>query len=213
MRELNPLDFLLIQVDNALRTLKTPIKRLPNRQNPAQALPETTLNQSQKKHTAGLVRVNHSGEVCAQALYQGQAITAKLDNVRAQMEKAAEEEVDHLAWCEDRLQELNSQPSVLNPLWYSGSLFLGMLAGLVGDKWSLGFVAETERQVSAHLENHKARIVKEDQKTRAILDQMQTDEEQHAQTAVDAGGAELPLPIKKLMGFVSKLMTKTSYHI
>ena len=158
------------------------------------------------------MRVNHSGEVCAQALYQGQALTAQLSQVKEQMTQAAAEEIEHLAWCEKRLAELDSKPSLLNPIWYGGSLLLGALAGLAGDKISLGFVAETERQVTAHLQSHLRRIPAEDSKTKVILEQMQVDEEHHAETAVQAGAVELPYLVKKVMSAVSKLMTKSSYY-
>lgn len=212
MRIPSLLDTLITEVDGALRTLLPPQKRLPARPSPAQHLQDSQLSPKDKKHIAGLMRVNHAGEVCAQALYQGQALTAQLTHIKAQMHQAAVEETDHLAWCEERLYELNSKPSLLNPLWYCGSIFLGALAGMAGDKISLGFVAETERQVSAHLQKHLQRIPDEDKKSQAILQQMQEDEEQHAAQALDAGAAELPYPIKKLMNTVSKIMTKTSYY-
>ena len=159
------------------------------------------------------MRVNHTGEVCAQALYQGQALTATLTPVKAQLEQAAQEENEHLAWCEQRLTELNSRPSLLNPVWYIGSLLIGATAGLAGDRWSLGFVAETEHQVAAHLQSHIEKLPEKDERTRAILQQMYTDEAQHAQMAEKAGAAELPNPIKKLMTKIAQLMTKTSYYI
>lgn len=212
MRIPSLLDTLITEVDGALRTLLPPQKRLPTRPSPAQHLQDSQLSPKDKKHIAGLMRVNHAGEVCAQALYQGQALTAQLTHIKAQMHQAAVEETDHLAWCEERLYELNSKPSLLNPLWYCGSIFLGALAGMAGDKISLGFVAETERQVSAHLQSHLQRIPDADKKSQAILQQMQEDEEQHAAQALDAGAAELPYPIKKLMNNVSKIMTKTSYY-
>ena len=159
------------------------------------------------------MRVNHAGEVCAQALYQGQALTAQLTHIKQQMTEAAIEETDHLAWCEQRLQELDSKPSQLNFIWYSGSLLLGALAGLAGDKISLGFVAETEHQVSAHLQAHLKKLPQEDKKTKLILEQMQKDEEHHAHTALEAGGIELPYLVKELMALVSKIMTKSSYYV
>ncbi|KTD64164.1 2-polyprenyl-3-methyl-6-methoxy-1,4-benzoquinone monooxygenase [Legionella shakespearei] len=212
MRIPSLLDALITEVDGALRTLFPPQQRLPTRLSPAKHIQDSQLSQKDKKHIAGLMRVNHSGEVCAQALYQGQALTAELTHIKAQMHQAAVEETDHLAWCEERLSELDSKPSILNPLWYCGSIFLGALAGMAGDKISLGFVAETERQVSAHLQSHLQRIPDEDKKSQAILQQMQADEEQHAAQAVDAGASELPYPIKQLMHTVSKIMTKTSYY-
>ena len=162
---------------------------------------------------ARLMRVNHTGEVCAQALYQGQALTARLENVRRDMERAATEENDHLAWCERRIEALGSHPSVLNPLFYSGSFAIGAMAGVIGDRWSLGFVAETEDQVVRHLDSHLERLAPEDRKSRAILQQMRTDEARHAAKAREAGGAKLPLPVRGLMAATSKLMTKTTYWI
>jgi ubiquinone biosynthesis monooxygenase Coq7 len=159
------------------------------------------------------MRVNHAGEVCAQALYQGQALTAQLTHIKKQMMDAALEETDHLAWCEARLYELDSQPSRLTVFWYSGSIVLGALAGWAGDKISLGFVAETERQVSAHLQNHLQSLPVDDKKTRLILKQMKEDEEHHAQTAIEAGAIELPSVVKQLMSLVSKVMTKSSYYL
>lgn len=207
------LDTLINQFDNTLRTLLPPKPRVSTRSSPAENLAECPLLPSEKKHIAGLMRVNHAGEVCAQALYQGQALTAQLTDIKKQMTQAAEEEVDHLAWCEQRLVELGSKPSLLNPVWYAGSLLIGAMAGLAGDAISLGFVAETERQVSQHLQKHLQGIPPEDKKTKAILELMQQDEEQHAQSAVEAGAMELPFLIKQLMQLVSKLMTKSSYHV
>lgn len=168
---------------------------------------------SQSKHIAGLMRINHTGEVCAQALYQGQALTAKLPGVRDKMQQAANEEVDHLAWCQQRLNELDSSTSVLNPLFYAASFGIGAAAGIAGDKWSLGFVAETEKQVCRHLQSHLEQIPIQDKKSRAILDQMNEDEAKHATDALAAGGAELPPPIKAAMTLMSKVMTKTTYRI
>jgi len=213
MRQLSVLDKILCNIDASLRTLMVPDSRIVLRQNPANAMTEATLTAEEKKHVAGLMRVNHAGEVSAQALYQGQALTARISAVKEQMTQAALEEIDHLAWCEQRLQELGSQPSILNPFWYFGSLFIGILAGLAGDQWSLGFVAETERQVTQHLQEHLRHLPTDDQKTQAILAQMQEDEAHHAATAQKAGAAELPYPIKKLMQKVSMLMTQSSYYI
>lgn len=206
------LDTLIQEVDSALRTIFPPEHRSSKRQSPAKSHADIALTPSEKQHIAGLMRVNHSGEVCAQALYQGQALTAKLSEVKQQMSEAAAEEVDHLSWCEERLQQLGSQPSLLNPIWYAGSLLIGAIAGIAGDKISLGFVAETERQVTAHLQSHINKIPATDLKTKAILELMQADEEHHAEMAMSAGARELPLPIKSLMGIVSKLMTHTSYY-
>ncbi len=213
MRTKTLLDTLLSEVDNALRTILPPTKRASTRNSPAIALTDSVLSAREKKHVAGLMRVNLAGEVCAQALYQGQALTARLEHVKQQMSDAAAEETDHLAWCEERLHELGSKPSIFNPLWYSGSILLGALAGFAGDKISLGFVAETERQVSAHLQQHLQKLPLQDKKSQAILQQMREDEEQHATAAVNAGGIELPYPVKLLMSMVSKLMTTSSYYL
>jgi ubiquinone biosynthesis monooxygenase Coq7 len=207
------LDAFISEVDNALRTVLPPSKRVSTRHSPAVEIEDNPLSLREKKHVAGLMRVNHAGEVCAQALYQGQALTAQLTHIKQQMSDAAAEEVDHLAWCEERLYELGSKPSLLNPIWYSGSILLGALAGFAGDKVSLGFVAETERQVTAHLKHHLQKLPAQDKKSQAILKQMQMDEEQHATAAIESGGIELPTPIKRIMSLVSKLMTHSSYHM
>lgn len=213
MRHLNLLEQMLCGVDKALRTVFVPKNRMCKRESPGQMQLEQTMRPDEKRHVAGLMRVNHAGEVCAQALYQGQASTARLSEVKQQMTEAAEEEIDHLAWCEQRLRELDSQPSVLNLVWYSGSFMLGALAGLAGDRWSLGFVAETERQVALHLQKHLQHLPPQDIKTRAILAKMQEDEAHHAEMAVTAGAIELPFLIKKLMAVASTLLTRSSYHI
>ncbi|HHF7366251.1 TPA: 2-polyprenyl-3-methyl-6-methoxy-1,4-benzoquinone monooxygenase [Legionella bozemanae] len=210
---MNMLDSLIFEVDNALRTLFPPAQRTSNRPSPAESLADTDLSTKEKKHVAGLMRVNHAGEVCAQALYQGQALTAQLTHIKKQMSDAAAEETDHLAWCEERLAELGSKPSILNPLWYGGSIILGALAGLAGDKVSLGFVAETERQVAHHLHRHLKKLPAKDKKSHAILIKMKEDEEQHATAALNAGAIELPYLVKQLMRVVSKLMTKSSYYV
>jgi ubiquinone biosynthesis monooxygenase Coq7 len=211
-RHYSPADQLLINIDKAVRTLfgKPEVTERPN---PAQGIEDQESSATESAHVAGLMRVNHSGEVCAQALYQGQALTAKLPKVRQSMERAAQEENDHLEWCSHRLQELGSHTSYLNPLWYAGSFAIGATAGLVGDKWSLGFVAETERQVVKHLEDHLQQLPDQDARSRAILEQMKVDEEQHGTVAINAGGAELPLPIKKMMGLTSKIMTTIAYRL
>lgn len=213
MRHTNFLDTFLSEVDNALRTILPPPKRISTRSSPALGIEDTSLSTQEKKHVAGLMRVNHAGEVCAQALYQGQALTAQLEHVKKQMSDAAAEETDHLAWCEERLQELGYKPSILNLIWYSGSILLGAMAGIAGDKVSLGFVAETERQVSAHLQHHLQKLPINDKKSHAILQQMREDEEQHATAAIGAGGMELPYPVRLLMSMVSKLMTHSSYYL
>lgn len=206
------IDQLLIQFDQALRTC-VPGTTEANRESPAANADEIELSNLEKQHAAGLMRINHTGEVCAQALYQGQATTALLGEVRKSMEQAAEEEVDHLAWCEQRLTELDSRPSVLNFLWYALSFSLGAAAGLAGDKWSLGFVAETEHQVCEHLEDHLSKLPKQDNKSRAILEQMIADEKHHEETARQAGGLEPPIAIRQAMNAMSQLMKKTTYHI
>jgi len=206
------IDQLLIQFDQALRTC-VPGTTEANRESPAANADEMELSNLEKQHAAGLMRINHTGEVCAQALYQGQATTALLGEVRKSMEQAAEVEVDHLAWCEQRLTELNSRPSVLNFLWYALSFGLGAAAGLAGDRWSLGFVAETEHQVCEHLEDHLSKLPKQDNKSRAILEQMIADEKHHEETARQAGGLEPPIAIRQAMNAMSQLMKKTTYHI
>ena len=211
-REYTAVDRLLIGVDQALRTL-VGRPQVTERPNPAEAVDSISMTEKQQRHTARLMRINHTGEVCAQALYQGQAFTARLPNVRGSMERAAQEENDHLAWCEDRLQELGDRKSLLNPFWYAGSFAIGAIAGLAGDKWSLGFVAETEHQVVAHLENHLAQVEFDDEKTRSILEQMREDELHHATIALEGGGARLPEPIRQAMKISSKIMTKTVYWL
>lgn len=215
----SPLSFVdncLLQFDQALRTC-VPGSSMAARPSPANQLDEetttTNLSPAEQKHAAGLMRINHTGEVCAQALYAGQASTAKLEQVRGAMEEAAAEEVDHLAWCEQRLQELDSRPSVLNPLWYALSFGMGAAAGLAGDKWSLGFVAETEKQVCDHLEEHLENLPESDQRSKAVLAQMIIDERHHGETATAAGGVPLPPPVKQAMLAMSKVMKKTTYRV
>jgi ubiquinone biosynthesis monooxygenase Coq7 len=212
LSHLTPADQLVLSFDNALRTLFGK-PRGSGRASPAAGLEEADLSETQRRHAARLMRINHSGEVCAQALYQGQAATARHSRVRQDMAQAAREENDHLAWCERRLQELDERKSLLNPLWFAGSFALGAAAGLAGDKWSLGFVAETEKQVSAHLDDHLRQLPPQDRKDRAIIQQMREDEMQHASHALEAGGAKLPLPIRLGMKAASRLMTRTSYHV
>ena len=205
-------DKILTHADQAMKTIFADAPR-SSRPNPGDAYEETDLLDSDKQHIGGLMRVNHSGEVSAQGLYQGQALTARLPDVREKMEQAAIEENDHLAWCEERLNDVHTRKSLLNPVWYAGSFVIGAVAGAVGDKWSLGFVAETEHQVVKHLDEHLDSLPEQDQKTRAILEQMKKDELHHATTALHHGGADLPLPTKKLMGLMSKVMTRTAYWI
>jgi ubiquinone biosynthesis monooxygenase Coq7 len=211
-RTYSPLDQLAMNMDQALRTVFGR-PQVTERENPTRDCSDVELEEAERQHVAGLMRINHVGEVCAQALYQGQALTAKLDNVRESMQRAAQEENDHLAWCEQRLDELHSHKSLLNPFWYGASFAMGAAAGLAGDKWSLGFVAETEHQVVRHLDEHLAQLPEQDKRSRAILEQMKIDEGHHATVALEAGGAELPTPIKKAMRLTSKLMTTTAYRI
>lgn len=208
----NLLDDLVCQFDLALKTL-VPGSSTAQRTNPASSVDETELSTSEKEHAAGLMRINHTGEVCAQALYQGQSLTAKLPEVRESMNAAAQEEIDHLSWCDSRLNELDSRTSVLNPLWYSLSFGIGAAAGLAGDKWSLGFVAETENQVCEHLNEHLAQLPEGDEKSQAILKQMLIDEAEHETTAREAGAAELPFPIKTGMTLMSQVMKKLAYRV
>lgn len=211
-RQLNLLDRLVGEVDIVVKTL-TNKGLTASRQSPAKGHSEGLKSDSEKRHVAGLMRVNHAGEVCAQALYQGQALTAKLPAVREEMRDAAQEEVDHLVWCKERLDQLNSHTSVLNPLWYGLSFGLGALAGAAGDKWSLGFVAATEERVCRHLKEHLKQLPDYDRRSRLILQTMIEDEQRHGETALDAGGAELPKPIKNAMGAVATAMTKSSYYL
>lgn len=211
-RHYNTADTLLLGIDQTLRTLFGQPK-VTGRPNPAGGLNETELDQHQRDHTARLMRINHTGEVCAQGLYQGQALTARDPATRDSMEQSADEENDHLAWCEQRVEELGGRLSLLNPLWYAGSFAIGATAGVIGDKWSLGFVAETEKQVENHLQSHLDEISPADERSRAILEQMKTDEIEHGQKALAHGGAELPGPIKAAMQLTSRLMTKSVYYL
>lgn len=210
-RKISPLDSLIIGLDQALRTVCAPSQC--SRVAPAARHDDAALSVSHRDAAARLMRVNHAGEVAAQALYRGHALTAHSPAVREHMERAAQEETDHLAWCEQRVQELGSHTSVLNPLWYAGSFMLGAMAGLAGDKWSLGFVAETEHQVVKHLEDHLMRLPAEDEQSRAILEQMCKDEAQHATVAIEAGAAELPEMVKKAMALTSTVMTRSAYWL
>tara|TARA_Y100000817_G_C16669912_1_gene461058 strand:- start:43 stop:690 length:648 start_codon:yes stop_codon:yes gene_type:complete len=209
---LSPLDGIIAQCDQALRTC-VPGANQASRSTPAEAHKEQELSGSEKKHIAGLMRINHTGEVCAQALYAGQALTAKSHETIASMKHAAAEEVDHLAWCDERLTQLGSRPSLLNPIFYGLSFALGATAGLAGDKWSLGFVAETERQVEKHLQNHLEEIPESDQKTKAIIKQMIIDEQQHGESAKAAGGKNLPNPIQLAMKTMAGVMKKATYRV
>ena len=208
----NLVDNLIVEFDRALRSVvgSTPMRRpVPL----AQQQSETPLTNEQQKHAAGLMRINHVGEVCAQALYQSQKLHAKSSDLKEKLDHAALEEEDHLAWCAHRLEELNAKPSIFNPFWYVGSFVLGSLAGLAGDQISLGFVAETEKQVEHHLDGHLQELPTNDYQSRAIVDQMRTDEIAHGQMAIKEGGVELPLPVQKAMKIMSKVMTSTAYHL
>lgn len=207
-----PFDKLIINIDQGLRTLFGN-NALSTRRNPAASAEYTRLSKTERKHSAGLMRINHAGEVSAQALYQGQALTARDQTVQVKMQHAAREEVDHLAWCQERLEELGSHVSYLNPLWYAGSFVIGAVAGAVGDQWSLGFVAETEHQVVDHLTRHLQSLPVHDHKSRAIVEQMRTDEGEHATMAINAGGAPLPKPIQVSMKIMSKVMTTLAYYV
>lgn len=210
-RRLTPLDRLLGELQHALNT--TAAVAPAQRGNPARDEHDLEMSQQQRRHSAGLMRINHTGEVCAQALYLGQARVAESDETRAQLLAAASEETDHLAWCEARLQELDARPSLFNPLWYLGSFAIGAAAGLKGDGWNLGFVSETERQVEAHLAEHLDTLPAEDRRSRAILEVMKADEIRHAEHAESHGARRLPTPIPQLMAFSSRLMKAVAYRI
>ncbi len=204
-------DALILQVDKALRTLfATAVSRRPY---PDAGVEEVEMSETEKRHAAGLMRVNHSGEVCAQALYQGQALTARNPDTARALIEASEEETEHLAWCEKRLNELGSHKSFFNPLWYAGSFTLGALAGALGDKWNLGFLAETERQVEGHLNEHLSELPVQDAKSRAIVEQMKVDEMKHADTAIEQGGVPLPMPVRQAMEMTSKVLTFAAYRL
>ncbi len=210
-RHLSPLDRLIAGVERALET----VAGMPeaNRSTPARGIGEADMGPAERRHAAGLMRINHTGEVCAQALYDGQAALARTDETRRHLLHAAAEETDHLAWCAERLRELDSRPSLLNPLWYAGSYAIGAAAALAGDPVSLGFVVETERQVEAHLAEHLETLPEQDLRSRAVLRQMQADEIRHADQAEARGGVELPFPIPPLMQLTSLLMKKVAYRI
>ncbi len=205
------LDRAILEFDKSLRTLFAPATSV--RPVPGEALPETRLDESGRRHAAALMRVNHVGEVCAQALYQGQSLSSGNPALREELDQAAREETEHLAWTEARISALGGRKSLLNPLWYLGALALGVAAGRLGDRWNLGFLAETERQVEAHLDDHLARLPAADEKSRAVLAQMRTDEVAHAETAVRLGAAELPVPVRAAMKAASRVMTTTAYYL
>ena len=211
-RELSAIDRLLAGANDALRTIAAPAGR-PARENPAGLIKESQLSPSEKSHAAGLMRVNHAGEVAAQALYKGHASVARDAEIEKQMQSAAAEEFDHLAWCEQRIQELGEEPSRLSPVWYAGAYTIGAVSGILGDKWSLGFIAETERQVVEHLDKHLDGLPREDARSRAIVEQMRDEEAEHGEKAIEAGAADLPPPVKTLMRFAAKFMTRTAYWV
>lgn len=205
------IDQAIVQFDRALRTVFAPARSI--RPIPGDDVPDAPLDDAQKRHAAALMRINHCGEICAQALYQGQAMMSSDPVIRKALERASHEETEHLAWTEQRIAELGGRKSLLNPLWYGSSLAIGMLAGKFGDRWNLGFLAETERQVEARLHGHLDSLPAEDRKSRAIVEQMKADEISHADTALKLGGRELPTPVKAAMKLVSKVMTRTAYHL
>lgn len=211
-RHFTAIDRLIIQADRVISSIFQD-RRETITSSPADGIEETPLNRRERRHSAGLMRVNHAGEVSAQALYHGQAITSRNPLTRQNMQKAAREESAHLAWCRQRLQELGDHTSLLNPVWYLGSLAIGTAAGIAGDKWSLGFVAETERQVVRHLQDHLQRLPEKDHKSRAILQQMVQEEAAHGEMAMAIGGVELPFPVKTAMRLCSRVMTRTAYWV
>jgi len=205
------IDALITEFDKGLRTLAGVAQAV--RASPAQGLPEADLSEAGRREAAALMRVNHCGEVCAQALYQGQALSCRDPAIRHTLQQAAWEETEHLNWTERRIAELGGRKSLLNPLWYTGALALGVVAGKLGDAWNLGFLAETERQVESHLDSHLSRLPEQDQRSRAVVDQMKVDEIRHAETAVALGARELPVPVKKAMAAMAKVMTTTAYRL
>jgi 3-demethoxyubiquinol 3-hydroxylase len=211
-RRLSSLDRLLSGLDSALRAVAAPSPRAA-RPFPAEDVPEQSLSDAERRHAAALMRVNHAGEVAAQGLYQGHAAVARSAETAAHMRAAADEERDHLAWCEQRLTELHARPSRLRPLWYAGSWLIGAASGGLGDRWSLGFVAETERQVSEHLTGHLDRLPAGDGRSRALVRQMREEERQHGHAATRAGAARLPSAVRGLMQGASRIMTTTAYRL
>jgi ubiquinone biosynthesis monooxygenase Coq7 len=222
------LDQLIIEGDRALRILSGTLQQsrpVPkasqvrssnpqdNELEPEVSLDSAPLSEQEKKHAAGLMRVNHVGEVCAQALYQAQRLTSTSPHLQSQLALAAKEEEDHLVWCAKRLEELGSRPSLLNPIWFAGSFAIGTLAGLAGDQWSLGFVVETEKQVENHLNSHLEALPLSDLASRSIVEQMRIEEIEHGNMARNLGAKDLPEPITKVMGLVSQVMTKTAYYL
>lgn len=211
VRTLSPLDRLLAGCERALEAIAGSPQA--QRSSPATGLPEAEMDDAERRHAAGLMRINHTGEVCAQALYLGQAALARNPENREHLLHAAAEETDHLAWCAERLQQLDSRPSLLNPLWYLGSYTIGAAAALAGDPVSLGFVVETEHQVEAHLAEHLEKLPEDDNRSRAVLSQMQADEIRHAEAAQQRGGVDLPFPLPRLMHLSSMLMKTVAYRV
>jgi len=205
------LDRLIAEFDTALRAVAG--VHAAGRPAPGADAAEATLTDEQRRHAAALMRVNHVGEVCAQALYQGQALTARDAHARQALQQAAREEQDHLAWSHERIQELGGRPSLLNPLWYAGAFAMGAAAGALGDRWNLAFLAETERQVEAHLIGHLDKLPADDRRTRAIVDAMRSDEAKHRDTALGLGAAELPAPVRLAMRVAAKVMTTVAYRV
>lgn len=213
-RDYSGLDRLLMRVHRIVSAAGAPpVSAAAGRPNPAGDAEEHALSESERRHAAGLMRVNHAGEVAAQALYLGQAMVARDDAVRDHLLEAAAEERDHLAWCESRLKDLGEGPSRLDPVWYAGSFAMGAIAGLAGDRWSLGFVEETEKQVSEHLTGHLEKLPAADAKSRAIVEKMREDEERHGKNAADAGAAKLPKPVQEIMRGIARVMTRSAYWI
>ena len=209
---MNFVDQIISEIDKGIKFSLDNYQK-ENRQYPASKIPEDDLSEFDRNNSANLMRVNHSGEVAAQGLYRGQALTARLEGTREKMDHAALEELDHLSWCNKRLEELNDKPSLLNPFWYGLSFGMGAIAGAAGDKWSLGFVHETEEQVVIHLEEHLEKLTNNDKKTIAILEQMRIDEAQHSEEALESGAEILPEGVKKIMSLIAKVMTKSSYYV
>ncbi|WP_018150579.1 2-polyprenyl-3-methyl-6-methoxy-1,4-benzoquinone monooxygenase [Leeia oryzae] len=207
----SPLDLFITELDKGIRTLFADAHS--RREHPDTHMPDNDMSESEKLHAARLMRINHCGEICAQALYQGQALTARDPKNKHAFAEAAWQETEHLAWTAKRIDELGGRKSLLNPIWYTGSLAIGITAGLIGDKWNLGFLAETEHQVAKHLDEHMEKLPPQDARSHAILSQMKTDELEHADQAIDHGAANLPLPVKALMQLTSKVMTRSSYWI
>ena len=205
------MDRLISEFDRALRAIAGVANAA--RPSPAENQPEAELDARSRAHAAALMRVNHVGEICAQALYQGQALTARNADIKAALQRAAREEEDHLAWSVDRIRELGGRPSFLNPLWYVGSFTIGAVAGALGDRWNLGFLAETERQVEEHLTGHLDALPEGDSRTRAVVEAMRSDEAKHGSTASGLGAADLPEPVKRAMRLASKVMTTVAYRV